>query len=340
MTAIPAAEEGTARSPVRGARRALRRRSIKGWLAARVLRAVSAVLQRLPDGPLHRIAHLIGGVLYRIQPGRRRLVRGNLERVVRSLAERGMGGDRVATAARDPRSLDRLVRDAFGHYVRGYLEVAILPAYATDERLARVQPDDPTQADRAFGSTTDRAQRSPLIIVGLHFGALEIPGLWATRKLGRQITAPMETIADPDLQSYFEHSRRATGLNVIPVEKAGRELRAALATGGAAGLVADRPVGGGGTPVELFGAPARLPVGPAVLALESGAPVWLIATRRVGSNQYRARIEQIAMPVTGTRRERLSGFLAAQASAFERAIADAPEQWWTAFFPIWDDIRA
>ena len=33
-------------------------------------------------------------------------------------------------------------------------------------------------------------------------------------------------------------------------------------------------------------------------------------------------------------------FLAAQADAFERAIADAPEQWWTAFFPIWDDIRA
>jgi hypothetical protein len=27
-----------------------------------------------------------------------------------------------------------------------------------------------------------------------------------------------------------------------------------------------------------------------------------------------------------------------QVAAFERVIADAPEQWWTLFFPIWDDI--
>ena len=351
MTAVELAErkrrsERGARPPpsrfARSSASALRRRSIRGWVAARLLRVMSAVLQRLPDGPLHRSAHLIGGVLYRTQPGRRRLVRGNLERVVRSLAERGMGTDRVAAAARDPQALDRLVRDAFGHYVRGYLEGAILPTYASDERLARVQPDDPVQVERAFGGTTDAAQPSghPLIIVGLHFGALEIPGLWATRKIGRQITAPMETIGDPDLQSYFERSRRGTGLNVIPVEKAATVLRATLAAGGAIGLVADRPVGGSGTPVELFGAPARLPFGPAVLALESGAPVWLIATRREGTNQYRAHIEEIFLPMTGTRRERLSAFLNAQAGAFERAIADAPEQWWTAFFPIWDDIRA
>ena len=43
------------------------------------------------------------------------------------------------------------------------------------------------------------------------------------------------------------------------------------------------------------------------------------------------------MPATGTTRERLAGFMAAQARAFERAVADAPEQWWTMFFPIWDD---
>ena len=45
------------------------------------------------------------------------------------------------------------------------------------------------------------------------------------------------------------------------------------------------------------------------------------------------------LPADGTRRERLSGFLDAQARGFERAVADAPEQWWTLFFPIWDDLR-
>ena len=309
------------------------RRTVGGWLGSRALRVLSAVLQRLPQGPLHRGAHLVGGMLYRAQPARRRLVRSNLERVVTYLAAHDMGGDRVATAARDPKALDRLVRDAFGHYVRGYLESAALPAYATEAALSRVQPDDPGASERAFG------RDGATIIVGLHFGAIEIPGLWATKKLGRRITAPMETIGDPDLQSYFERSRRATGLNVIPAKNSADELRASLARGETVGLVSDRPVGGAGTAVDLFGAPARLPLGPAALALETGAPAWLVATRRAGRGEYRSRIEEIAAPADGSRRDRLSGFMANEARAFERAVADAPEQWWTAFFPIWDDIK-
>src|SRR5688572_25621 len=70
---------------------ALRSRSIRGWLGARLLRVVAAVLQRLPEGPLHRVAHALGGILYRVQPSRRRLVRANLDRVVSYLSERGMG---------------------------------------------------------------------------------------------------------------------------------------------------------------------------------------------------------------------------------------------------------
>ena len=334
MTAIQTA--GPTIAPAAPRSKPASRRTVRGWIGARLLRILSAVLQRLPERPLHRAAHLAGGVLYRVQPARRRLVRANLERVVHYLAANGMGGQRIAAAARDRRSLDRLVRDAFGHYVRGYLETATLPRYASEERLAGVRPDDPAQADRAFSSKDGRG----LIIVGLHFGAIEIPGLWATRKLGRRITAPMETIADPDLQAYFEHSRRQTGLNVIPAERAATELRASLGRGEAVGLVADRPIGGAGTQVQLFGAPARLPVGPAALALESGGSAWVIATRRAGPNQYRARIEQITVPSDGTRRQRMAGFLAAEARAFERAVADAPEQWWTVFFPIWDDIRA
>ena len=28
------------------------------------------------------------------------------------------------------------------------------------------------------------------------------------------------------------------------------------------------------------------------------------------------------------------------AAAFEELIADAPEQWWAVFFPIWPDLEA
>jgi KDO2-lipid IV(A) lauroyltransferase len=150
----------------------------------------------------------------------------------------------------------------------------------------------------------------------------------------------METIGDPALQAYFERARAGTGMNVVPVEGAAAQLRAALERDEMVALVADRPVGGVGSTVELFGAPARLPAGPAVLADESGAPAWLIVTRRSGWTEYHSRIERITPAIPGeTRRERLAAFLDAEARAFERAIADAPEQWWTVFFPIWQDIR-
>jgi KDO2-lipid IV(A) lauroyltransferase len=311
------------------------RRSLSGWLAARFLGVVAAVLRRFPDRLLHRVAHAAGGVLYRLQPARRRLVRDNLQRVCRYLAEHDMAGPAAAAAAHDGQALDRLVRAAFGHYVRGYLEGAILPVYGDDSHAGRVRADDPDLAAQAFPA----GRLGPTIIVGMHFGAIEVPALFASRRLGARVTAPMETIADPQLQAYFERTRGRTGINVVPLEGAAAELRGALGRGETVALVADRPVGGSGTAVELFGAPARLPAGPAVLALESDAPVWVIATRRSGWGEYRSRFERLEMLDGDSRRERLAAFMSAEARAFERAVADAPEQWWTVFFPIWDQPR-
>ena len=330
MTVVPATERATGPvSALSGERRRAGRGTIRGWLGARALTVTAAVLRRLPVGLVQRGGHLAGGVLYRVQPARARLVRDNLRRVCRYLAEHGMGGERVAAAARDEGALNRFARDAFGHYVRGYLESATLPAYASERRLARVTADDAALAAQAFPG-----RDGALIVIGLHFGAIEIPALWASRH-GQLITAPMETIDDPYLQRYFERSRARTGLRVIPLSGAAGTLRGELAAGRAVALVADRPVGGSGMSVELFGAETRLPAGPAILALESGAPTWVVATRRVGYGDYVARVERIEMPARGTRRERVTAFLATQARAFERAVADAPEQWWTVFFPIW-----
>jgi KDO2-lipid IV(A) lauroyltransferase len=303
----------------------------------RLLIVGATLLRYVPTGLSQRVAYALGGVLYRVQPTRRRLVRANLERVVTWLVAHDMATPHVAAAARDGRALDRLTRAAFGHYLRGYLESAILPVYGSPGKLKRVQADDWAVADQAFKG--GKAGRT--IMVSLHFGAIEIPALWATKTLGGRITAPMETIGDPALQAYFERARGGTGMKVIPVDGAAVQLRAALERDEMVALVADRPVGGVGSAVELFGAPARLPAGPALLSDETGAAAWLIVTRRDGWSDYRSRIERIVPGAPGgaTRRDRLSAFLEAEARAFERAIADAPEQWWTVFFQIWPDIR-
>lgn len=321
-------------SPSAAAPRVGKPRSLRGRLVSLGLGLLSGILGRLPPSPLQRLAHAGGGVLYRLQPARRELVRANLQTVCGYLAERGLVAPQSAAyrAARDERALDRLVRAAFGHYVRSYLETAVVGAYAQRGRLPVIEADDPALVEQAFGGAGQRS--GPLILVGMHFGAIEVPGLWTSRQ-GLRVTAPMETISDPDLQAYLAESRAAAGLRIVPSEGASRELSAALQRGEVVALVADRSVAGAGARVELFGAPARLPIGPAALALASAAPAWLVTTRRVGWSRYRVALEHIELPATGTRRERLAAFLEHEARAFERAVAVAPEQWWTLFFPIW-----
>ena len=103
-------------------------------------------------------------------------------------------------------------------------------------------------------------------------------------------------------------------------------------------MVVDRNVAGGTVSVPFFGASAPLPMGPALLAMERGLPIWLAAVRRGPGNRYYGQLRRVDLPAEGNRRARMTGGMAALAAAMEEAVAVAPEQWWSIFFPIWPDL--
>lgn len=297
------------------------------------LRAGSAVLCRLPEAPVIALADVAGELWYRAAPGRAAVGRANLLRVCRWLADHDMATLQARAAATDPRALEHLLRAAFRHIARYYLEVARAPGMTErtiDERLIVETPD---VADEALDG-------GAAIIVGLHFGSIELAAMFFARRSGLAVTIPMETIADAEMQAWFERTRGGTGVRIVGLREARRELMAALRRGEPVGLVGDRDLTGGGIRVPFFGAEASLPAGPGLLAMESGAQVYVAAVRRAAHRRYRGRLEAVAVPADGTRRDRLTAFLEAEAHAFERAIAPAPEQWWALFFPIWPDLAA
>ncbi|HSL34471.1 MAG TPA: hypothetical protein VK871_12520, partial [Candidatus Limnocylindrales bacterium] len=57
-----------------------------------------------------------------------------------------------------------------------------------------------------------------------------------------------------------------------------------------------------------------------------------------GRRGYRGRLEEVPVVREGPRRQRIAGTLAAEAAAFERMIANAPDQWSAIFYPIWPDL--
>jgi KDO2-lipid IV(A) lauroyltransferase len=307
------------------------RGSIRGWFGGRLLVAGSWLACRLPERPLVRAAELTGDLWYRTSPERAAQARRNLRRVAVACAERGRGSEVVRAAATDPRALELLVRRAFRHLARYYLEVARTPAIRGDDLDELIHLETPEAIAAAF--TPGR----PVIFLGLHFGSLELPALFLASRVGGAV-APMETLDDPGLQAWFVRTRGAAGVRIVGLREARRELLAALREGTSVGLVGDRDLTGGGAPVPLFGAPAILPLGPALLAVESGAPLCAVGVRRVGVGHYRGRLLEVAVPTDGTRRDRVTAAMPAIADAFERIIEDAPEQWWAVFFPIWPDL--
>jgi KDO2-lipid IV(A) lauroyltransferase len=198
---------------------------------------------------------------------------------------------------------------------------------------ARLAIETPESVAEAFGS--DRA----VIFVGLHFGAIELPALYLAARVGGAV-APMETVEDAALQDYFVRTRGAAGVRIVGLREARRELLTALREGTSVGLVGDRDLTGGGLSVTLFGAPANLPLGPAMLAVESGAPLYVVGVRRTGVARYAGRLEAVPLAVEGSRRDRVTAAMAGLAAAFERVVGVAPEQWWAVFFPIWPDLEA
>ncbi len=304
-------------------------------IAFRFLLAGLWLMRKLPDKPQYRIVFVLGAGLYLLLPERRRQVQRNLARVCGWLVAQDMASPRVARAARDRAALDRMVRAAFSHWAVTYYEAAMGPRYSSEELRVRLRPADPALTAETV------SPRGPdevgLIHLAMHFGSVDLSALYASRVGTLPMTGPMEFVGAPLARAYFDRVRNELGITIVPMDNAAGALIAALERGEAVGIVADRNISGRGTQVQLFGAPTRLPIGPAMLSVQTGAPMYLQAIERIGPGAWRGHTVPLRPPDGATRREATRAIVEQEARAFERIIARAPEQWTTLFFPIWTD---
>ena len=229
-------------------------------LRVRLLAAAGWLANRLPASVVGGAADAVGELWYRATPARAARARANLGRVVAHLAATGAGGIRVRAAADDHAALERLVRAAYRHAARTYAELIRANAVIR-EAPSRTRIESPDAVDAAFAS-------HPAIFASLHFGSLQATEAVLLTRTATTITAPMETLDDPALQAFMTRARSASGVRLVGLEVARRELRAALGRGEFVGVIGDRDIIGGGVSVPFFGAPAPLPVGAALMAIE------------------------------------------------------------------------
>jgi phosphatidylinositol dimannoside acyltransferase len=115
---------------------------------------------------------------------------------------------------------------------------------------------------------------------------------------------------------------------------------ALLERGGVLALVADRDVTGEGIDARFFGEPTRVPGGPALLALRSGATLLPCAVyQRPGGVSEGAIRPPLDTQRQGRLRADVERVTESLVHEFESLIAAAPEQWHV-FQPNWPSEAA
>ncbi|CAN2202691.1 HtrB Lauroyl/myristoyl acyltransferase [Candidatus Nanopelagicaceae bacterium] len=91
-------------------------------------------------------------------------------------------------------------------------------------------------------------------------------------------------------------------------------------------LVADRDLSSSGIPVSFFGRTAKMPAGPAVLAIKEGLP---LVVAHVSYTKLGIHIDfhSINVPANGSEEERIAATVQNIASTFEIGISERPEDW-------------
>jgi phosphatidylinositol dimannoside acyltransferase len=294
-----------------------------GRAAYLAYRAGAETARRLPV-PLGRsLARVAARTMLRGWPQRRRQVARHLARVTDgSLA----GAD-----------LDAATAAVFANYARYWHEMFRLDPESgaalqqTFELRGRVNLD--------AGIATERG----VILALPHLGNWDVAGAWLAGRPGVPgVTVVAETVEPPELFEWFVATREALGMEVVPLgADAGAGVLRALRRRHVVCLVCDRDLGGEGVEVEFFGERTRVPAGPALLALRTGAPLLPSAAFFRDDGGHGA---DIGAPLHVERRGRLRDDVTRVtqdlALRFETLIRAAPEQW-LMMQPVWpSDERA
>ena len=268
-----------------------------------------ALFARRAPAPVARAAALGAALAVAAASGdKRRLARRNLERALGRPLERSEAPRRVTAV--------------FDWYARYYLESFKLPEL------------DVATIDAGFGyegvDAIERAVRSGLgpILVMPHLGTWEWAAWWLALVPKMRVTAVVEPLEPPEVFEWFMSLRRRLGMDIIPVgPDAGGRLAAAIRRGDVVCLLSDRDVVGSGVVVEFFGERTRLPAGPALLALRTGAPLIPAAVYWRDGTRHAIARPPLNTSRSGGIRADVSRVVQDYAAALEGLIRVAPEQW-------------
>jgi Kdo2-lipid IVA lauroyltransferase/acyltransferase len=227
---------------------------------------------------------------------------------------------RAAFPAADDAWIERTGRAAYAHLGREM--VAML-------RMSRLRPERVLERTEVAGLEALRAavaQGRGVVAMTGHIGNWELAAaMLAVRGIA------IDVVAQRQRNPYFDRSvnaaRERLGMQVIERGRATREALRSLRQGRVVAFVADQNAGATGVFVPFFGRLASTHRGAALMALRTGAPVFMGAAVRLGDGRYRMEAHEIEVDRSGPQDEAVERVIAAFTARLEAVVRAYPEQY-------------
>jgi KDO2-lipid IV(A) lauroyltransferase len=232
-------------------------------------------------------------------------LRSNLSRVFPKLA---------------PKDLEEMVRRGVLSYMRYWMETFRSPDWSSERILSTV-----TVSNEHL--LMDPIKNRTGVVVSLpHAGNWDHAGSYFCTR-GAQLVTVAEVLKPRALFEKFLAYRQAIGMEVLPLDsRAFPTLLQRARDGKLIALVADRDLSASGIDVDFFGGVARMPAGPAIVAIRTGIPL-VTAFVSYTDTGIHVDLKEIAIPDGIDEAARVKATVQLCADNFAEGIKAFPQDW-------------
>ncbi|WP_431915064.1 phosphatidylinositol mannoside acyltransferase [Nonomuraea jabiensis] len=222
------------------------------------------------------------------------------------------------------RELRELSRAGMRSYFRYFHEIFRLPSMSVEEIVRR------SHTIGAEHVHSNVAAGRGVVLALPHMGNWDQAGAWLVG-VGHPFTTVAERLKPESLFRRYVAFREGLGMEVLPLTGGDGHNFGTLATrvrkGGVVCLPAERDLTKGGVEVRFFGATTKVPAGPPLLAVQTGAALLPAILYNVGDDWGIHIHEEVPVPAEGTRQEKVAAVAQGLTDVFEKGISEHPEDW-------------
>ena len=264
------------------------------------------VIGVLPEKSAYKLANVISDRVYSKNGKGVKRLRSNYRRVMPNISER---------------QLDELTKDGMRSYLRYWFDTFRLNKWSKSRII------ETTFVVRENLLRDPIATKAGCIIALPHAGNWDHAAAYFC-STGITLTAVVEKLKPEAIFKKFLAYRQSIGIEAIShKEKTIPILMERLNQGKLIALVADRDMSRNGIEVNFLGGIAKMPAGPAILALKTGSPLITAYIRYLEKGIEITFDETIKLPVAGSEEEQIKIVTQSMADNFAKRIKDSPVDW-------------